>query len=113
MAELVRISDADDVVYFEGEFTSPALHEIGLDDRVDDYITDLGERASSITNAVGAVVRSVRDSFAGMATDKEDGGSLSGIEVEFGLKVSGSGNWYVAKAGAEVNLNVKVTWDFS
>ncbi|QMU73682.1 hypothetical protein GXP74_09015 [Streptacidiphilus sp. P02-A3a] len=32
------------------------------------------------------------------------------VEVTFGLKVSGSANWFVAKAATEANFEVKLTW---
>ncbi len=113
MAELVRVDDEHGAVLYEGDFNTSALREISADEKADDFVAAVEARASAITSTISSVVNSVRDSFDGMATDKKDGGALSGLEVEFGLKVSGSGNWFVAKAGAEVNLNVKVTWDFT
>ncbi len=113
MAELIRVSDTEHEILFEGDFNTGALREIGDDDRAADHIAAIEAQATAITSTITTVVNSVRDSFDGMATDKKNGGTLAGLEVEFGLKVSGSANWFVAKAGAEVNLNVTVTWDFT
>ena len=113
MAELVRVVDGVNEVLYEGDFSKSELREISTDERVGDYVSEIEARASSIVSAVESVVSSVRTSFDGMVTDEARGGVLSGCEVGFGLKVSGEGNWFVAKAGAEVNLNIKVSWDFS
>jgi hypothetical protein len=32
------------------------------------------------------------------------------VELKFGIKVSGSANWFVAKAAAESNFEVTLTW---
>lgn len=32
------------------------------------------------------------------------------IEVKFGIKVSGTANWWVAKAAAEGNFEITLTW---
>ncbi|MFE5690641.1 CU044_2847 family protein [Streptomyces sp. NPDC056512] len=32
------------------------------------------------------------------------------VEVSFGIKVSGTANWLVAKAASEANFGVKLTW---
>lgn len=113
MAELVRVTDDSGETLFEGDYSATALREIAVEDKADDHIAAIEARASAISSAIGTVVHAVRESFDGMATDKRNGGVLAGLEVEFGLKVSGSGNWFVAQAGAEVNLKITVTWDFA
>lgn len=35
---------------------------------------------------------------------------LEAVEVSFGLKVSGTANWFVAKASTEGNFAVKLSW---
>lgn len=35
----------------------------------------------------------------------------NGVEVTFGVKVSGTANWVVAKAAAEANFEVKLMWE--
>lgn len=34
-----------------------------------------------------------------------------GVEVKFGVRVNGEANWIVAKAGAEGNFEVTLTWN--
>jgi hypothetical protein len=36
--------------------------------------------------------------------------SPDGVEVKFGIKVSGTANWLIAKAAAEGNFEVKLSW---
>ena len=38
--------------------------------------------------------------------------SLKSAEIEFGVKVSGEGNIYVAKTTGEANITVKLNWEF-
>jgi hypothetical protein len=112
MAELVTVSAGDGSVLFEGDYSRAKIREIGIEDRVEDFVGTVGAEASTISDAVKTVIESVRDGFAGFATDHSAGGTLAGLEVEFGLKISGEGNFFVAKGGAEANLAITVTWDF-
>jgi hypothetical protein len=36
--------------------------------------------------------------------------SPEGVEVTFGIKVTGTANWLIAKAAAEGNFEVKLSW---
>ena len=42
--------------------------------------------------------------------DKVKEAGPDSIELKFGIKVSGSANWLVAKASAESNFEVTLTW---
>ena len=112
MAELVRVTGGDHDVLFEGEFDDGTLHEISATANTGDQIANIEARSEAMSSTIAIVVNSVRQSFDGMATDNKDGGALGGLVVEFGLKVSGSGSWFVGKAAAEANLKVTITWDF-
>jgi inner membrane protein involved in colicin E2 resistance len=112
MPELVRVEDGRGSVLFETELPRVTIEEMGVSDRLMDAVAAVTASADQVGTAIRVVVDSVRASFEGMATDKAHGGVLSGLEVEFGLNVSGEGSLYVAKAGAEANLSIKVTWDF-
>ena len=38
---------------------------------------------------------------------------MKSAEIEFGVKVSGEGNIYVAKTTGEANITVKLNWEFN
>ncbi len=42
--------------------------------------------------------------------DKVKEAGPDGVELKFGIKVSGAANWFVAKAAAESNFEVTLTW---
>ncbi|MGH3205786.1 MAG: CU044_2847 family protein [Streptosporangiaceae bacterium] len=42
--------------------------------------------------------------------DKVKEAGPDSVELKFGIKVSGSANWFVAKAAAESNFEVTLTW---
>lgn len=113
MPELIVVEHERGSVLFETELSDAALEQIGVIDRLDEVVGSASVAAGSIGEAVRVVVGSVQAGFTGLATDKAAGGNLGAVEVEFGLKVSGEGSMYVAKAGAEANLSVTVKWDFT
>lgn len=61
----------------------------------------LGRIKDAVTPAVEGA-RAVLDSVRQMAPDE--------IEVKFGIKVSGTANWLVAKAATEGNFEITLKW---
>ena len=85
--------DDQTVVQFEIAPTDD-WHNVGSDDilgRIKDAVTPAVEGAR-------AVLEKVKDA------------APDGIEVKFGIKVSGTANWLVAKAATEGNFEVTMTW---
>jgi hypothetical protein len=61
----------------------------------------LGRIREAVTPAVEAA-RTVLDKVREAAPDE--------VQVKFGIKVSGSANWLVARAATEGNFEVTLTW---
>jgi hypothetical protein len=63
------------------------------------------EIAGKIREAVGPAVEGARVVLEKVREAKPDG-----VELRFGIKVSGTANWLVAKAATEGNFEVTLTW---
>jgi hypothetical protein len=63
------------------------------------------EIAGYVRNAVHPAVDAARVVLAHVK-----GLSPDGVEVKFGIKVTGTANWLVAKAATEGNFEVTLTW---
>jgi len=66
------------------------------------------EVAGRIEEAVDPAVHAAK-----AVLDKVKEAGPDGIELKFGIKVSGSASWFVAKAAAESNFEVTLTWSRS
>ncbi|HEX5202953.1 CU044_2847 family protein [Paractinoplanes rhizophilus] len=62
----------------------------------------IGRVRTAMAPAVAAA-RAVLDQVKEMAPDR--------VEVKFGIKVTGTTNWLVAKAATEGNFEVTLAWD--
>jgi hypothetical protein len=65
----------------------------------------VGDVAGRIRDAVGPAVEGART-----VLDKVREAGPDEVEVKFGIKVSGTANWLVAKAAAEGNFEITLTW---
>jgi hypothetical protein len=63
------------------------------------------EVAGRIREAVDPAVQAAK-----VVLDKVKEAGPDGVELKFGIKVSGSANWLMAKAAAESNFEVTLTW---
>lgn len=63
------------------------------------------EIAGKIAEAVKPAVEAAKT-----VLDKVKEAGPDEVELKFGIKVSGSANWLVAKAAAESNFEVTLTW---
>jgi hypothetical protein len=63
------------------------------------------EIAGQVTRAVAPVVDAAKVVLEKIKEVRPDG-----IEMKFGIKVSGGANWLVAKAVGEANFEVTLTW---
>ncbi|MET3421989.1 hypothetical protein BJ973_001201 [Actinoplanes tereljensis] len=73
----------------------PGFRPAGIGDDVAGWVRDAA--APSIEAA-----RAVLDDVKRLAPDS--------VQVKFGLKVTGSANWIVAKSAAEANFEITLTW---
>jgi hypothetical protein len=85
--------DDDTVVRFEIEPTDD-WHDVGAD-----------QVLGQIRDAVGPAVEGAR-----AVLEKAREATPDEIVVKFGIKVSGTMNWLVAKAATEGNFEVTLTW---
>jgi hypothetical protein len=58
-----------------------------------------------VREAVGPAVEAAK-----AVLDKLEEARPDGVELKFGIKVSGGANWLVAKAAGEANFEVTLTW---
>ncbi|MDQ3990472.1 MAG: hypothetical protein M3291_15025 [Actinomycetota bacterium] len=63
------------------------------------------EIAGRIREAVAPAVEGAR-----AVLEKVKDAAPDEIEVKFGIKVSGTANWFVAKAATEGNFEITLTW---
>jgi Trypsin-co-occurring domain 1 len=63
------------------------------------------EVLGQVREAVGPAVEAAK-----AVLDKVKETRPDGIELKFGIKVSGGANWLVAKAAGEANFDVTLTW---
>lgn len=62
--------------------------------------------AGHIHEAMAPVVAAARDVLEDLKALRPDG-----VEVRFGVKVTGTANWLVAKAASEGSFEVKLSWE--
>jgi hypothetical protein len=87
------VVDEQTVVRFEIE-PSDDWYDVGSD-------TVLGRVKDAVSPAVEGA-KAVLDAVRQVAPDE--------IEVKFGIKVSGSANWLIARAATEGNFEITMTW---
>jgi hypothetical protein len=63
------------------------------------------EVVGRVRDAVGPVVEAAK-----AVLDKVKEARPDGVELKFGIKVSGGANWLVAKAAGEGNFEISLTW---
>lgn len=93
-SEVVRYRvDADTVTTFEIE-PVPGFRPAGV-----------GDIAGTVKDSIGPAVDAARvllDQLKEIAPDA--------VQVKFGVKVTGTANWMVAKAATEANFEVTLSW---
>lgn len=85
--------DDQTVVRFEVEPTAE-WYEVSADQ----VLGEIRDAVTPVVEGAKAVLERVREA----APDE--------IEVKFGIKVSGTANWLIAKAATEGNFEVTLTW---
>jgi hypothetical protein len=93
-SEVVRYRvDGDTVTLFEIE-PVPGFRPAGA-----------GDVAGTIKDAVGPAVEAAKVLLGQIKEIAPDG-----VEVKFGVKVTGTANWLVAKAATEANFEITLSW---
>lgn len=85
--------DDGTIVGFEIE-PSPNWHDVGSDS----VIGRVTEAVGPAVDAANAVLQKARSALP------------DEIEVKFGIKVSGTMNWLIARAATEGNFEITLTW---
>jgi len=67
-----------------------------------------GEIVGQVRTAVEPAIRAAQ-----MVLERAKLARPKTVEVTFGIKVSGTANWFVAKAATEGNFQVSLTWEQS
>jgi hypothetical protein len=90
-----------------------AKYAVGEDIQVEFEIEPLdGYRPVSADKTLGQVHDALRPALAAARVVLEGVKSLEpdAVSVTFGIKVSGTANWVVAKAASEANFEIQLTW---
>lgn len=95
MASTVVTYEVDDNVVVGIEFDPPAgFRPAGVD--------EIAGRVREAVEPAVAAARVVLERIREAAPDE--------VKVKFGIKVSGTANWFVAKAATEGNFEIELTW---
>lgn len=95
MASTVVAYEVDDNIVVRFEFDPPAgFRPAGVD--------EIAGRVREAVEPAVAAARVVLERIREAAPDE--------VKVKFGIKVSGTANWFVAKAATEGNFEIELTW---
>jgi hypothetical protein len=113
MPALVKVEGIDGPVLFEGQLSDAALHEIAIQDKIEDVINTADTSLSTVAATVRRCATGLLDAFDDLTSGQRSGGSFSEAVIELGVTVTGEGNVIVARGSAEANLKVTLTWTFA
>jgi len=107
----VSVSVSNRTVIMAGQVVTYAVDDVAVSfeiDPVDGFVpaTSSDEVVGRVRDALQpavAAARAVLDQVKDMSPDR--------VEVKFGVKVTGTMNWLVAKAATEGNFEVTLAWD--
>lgn len=95
MSKVVRYAAGEDGAEVQFEIDPPeGFRQVGA-----------GEVAGAVRAAMRPVVAAAQDVLDDLKALRPDG-----VEVKFGVKVSGSANWLVAKSAGEGSFEVTLSW---
>jgi hypothetical protein len=101
MSDVIRFALEDDTsVLVEVEEGAYGIERVG---RGDDGVAEAGRVVSDALASVREAAREALESLRGLAPD--------GLEMEFGIKLSGEVGAIIAKTSTEGHFTVKMTWD--
>jgi hypothetical protein len=94
---------SSEIVTYEVDGTTIAQFEI---DPVDGFQpAGVGDVAGRVATAAAPAIEAAREILAQARALAPDG-----VEVKFGVKVTGTANWLVARAATEGNFEVTLSW---
>lgn len=94
---------SSEIVTYEVDGTTVARFEI---DPPDDFRpAGVGDVVGSVRKAAAPAIEAAREILAQARALSPDG-----VEVKFGVKVTGTANWLVARAATEGNFEVTLSW---
>ncbi|MGW4541679.1 CU044_2847 family protein [Streptomyces chartreusis] len=99
----MREQSASQVVSYEVEDGTRVLFENEASDEWHQVGTD--RRAERIQDAVRPAVEGARAVLEQVKTLRP-----GQVEVKFGVKVTGTANWLIARAATEANFEITLTW---
>ncbi len=107
MPNLVAMKTEGGEILIEAEVSKARLEEIGMKEEV----------IKQIQGSFKLIAETIRKCSVDLAEvfDEQNpiSKSMKSAEIEFGVKVSGEGNIYVAKTTGEANITVKLNWEFN
>lgn len=107
MPNLVAMKTESGEILVEAEFSKLTLEEIGV---MDNAFERIDGSFKSIAETIKKCSKDLADVFNEQHSINK---SMKSAEIEFGVKVSGEGNIYVAKTTGEANITVKLNWEFN
>jgi hypothetical protein len=107
MPNLVAMKTEGGEILLEAEFSKAKLEQIGV---IDNVLERIEGSFKSLSETIKNCSQNLADIFDEQRPISK---SMKGAEIEFGIKVSGEGNVYVAKATSEANITVKLNWEFN
>ncbi len=107
MPNLVAMKTEGGEILIEAEASEARLREISIKDEV---IEGIQSSFKSIAETIKKCSVDLAEIFDEQYPISK---SMKSAEIEFGVKVSGEGNIYVAKTTGEANITVKLNWEFN
>ncbi len=107
MPNLVVMNTKGGEILIEAEASEARLREISIKDEV---IEGIQSSFKSIAETIKKCSVDLAEIFDEQYPISK---SMKSAEIEFGVKVSGEGNIYVAKTTGEANITVKLNWEFN
>lgn len=94
-------------ILIEAEVSKSKLEEIGVKEEV-------LKQVQGSFKLIAETIKRCSVDLADIFNEKNPiSRSMKSAEIEFGVKVSGEGNIYVAKTTGEANITVKLNWEFN
>lgn len=106
MPKLIAMKTKGGDILIEAEVSKARLEEIGVKEEVIKQIQGSFKLIAETIKKCSIDVAEIFDEQHPISK------SMKSAEIEFGVKVSGEGNIYVAKSTGEANIKVKLNWDF-
>jgi hypothetical protein len=82
----------------------PGVQQVSRD-RIEDTAERAAKAIDSAMNTIHGMARRVRETVDALTNPP------SQVEVEFGLKLDAEAGAFIARAGVEAAINVKLTWE--